>query len=220
MAQQQAAPQGQQQYTPEQIAAIKKKLESMKPEEIQDMIKKQCVFCRILKGEIPTFPVWEDEKVFATLEIQPANEGHVLVFPKEHHTVLPQMPDDLVAHLFSVVKQISAVVFEVTGAEGVEVRQRNGAAAGQMIPHVHVHVIPRFQKDDVVTDWTPKQFAEADFQKIQAVLTDKSKDIKYHNPEVKIVEKVVSAPAEEPAPSAPSPKPARRKPTPRLNRHP
>ena len=213
------AEQGQQQYTPEQMEQIKKKLESMSPEEIQEMIKKQCVFCRILKGEIPTFPIWQDDKIFATLEIQPANQGHVLVVPKEHYTVLPQMPDDLVAHLFSVVRQLSAVVFEVTGAEGVEIRQRNGAAAGQMIPHVHVHIIPRFQKDGVVTDWTPQKLSEEDFKKIQSSLGEKAKTVTYTSPKAKVVEKIIEKPVPQPSVDKPTKKP-RNTPVPKLNRHP
>jgi histidine triad (HIT) family protein len=189
-----------QQYTPEQIAEIKKKLASMKPEEVQELIKKQCVFCRVLKGEIPTYPIWEDDKVFVTLEIQPGNEGHVLVLPKEHYSVLPQMPDDIVAHLFSVAKQIASVIFDATGAEGVELRQRNGQAAGQMIPHVHVHVIPRFQKDGIVTDWKPKQFSEDDFKTTQKKLAGLAKSIKYSAPKTKIVEKIVHAPASQVSP--------------------
>jgi histidine triad (HIT) family protein len=170
--------QGQPQYTPEQIAEIKKKLASMSPEEVQEMIKKQCVFCKIVNGEIPGYTIYEDEKVLAFLDIQPANPGHVLVVPKEHFSVLPQMPDDEVAYLFSVVKQISSVVFDVTGAEGVEIRQRNGQVAGQAVPHVHVHVIPRFQKDGVVTDWAPQNISEAEFKKIQLALTNVAKNIK------------------------------------------
>jgi histidine triad (HIT) family protein len=213
-----AQPQGQPQYTPEQIAEIKKKLASMSPEEVQEMIKKQCIFCRVLNGEIPTYPIWEDDKMFATLEIQPANPGHVLVFPKEHFSVLPQMPDDLVAHMFKVVKQISSVVFEVTGAEGVEIRQRNGQAAGQMIPHVHVHIIPRFQKDGVPTDWEPQKLAEEEFKKIQTALASVAKQINISTPTsapVKII-------APEPAPVQPTGTKTKstKKKTPKIKRHP
>jgi len=183
------------QYTPEQIAEIKKKLESMSPEEIQDMVKQQCVFCKVLAGEIPTYKIWEDKKVFATLEIQPGNTGHILVIPKKHYSVLPQMPDEEVSHLFAVAKQLAGVVFDAVGAEGVELRQRNGQAAGQSIPHVHVHIIPRFSKDGIVTDWKPKKLSENEFKAMQGVLAEKAKSVKFKEPKAKVVEKVVQAPA-------------------------
>jgi len=191
MAQQQSQ---QQQYTPEQVEAIKKKLASMSPEEIQELVKKQCVFCRILGGEIPTYPIWEDKKVFVTLEINPANEGHILIFPKKHYSVLPQMPDSEVGYLFSVAKHFAGIVFEATKAEGVAIRQRNGQVAGQMIPHVHVHVIPRFSKDGVEQDWKPKKFSEAEFKKIQAKLAGLAKSVKVSEPKPRVIEKPIPAP--------------------------
>ena len=198
------------QYTPEQIAEIKKKLESMSPEEIQEMVKQQCVFCKVLAGEIPTYKIWEDKKVFATLEIQPANTGHILVIPKKHYSVLPQMPDDEVAHLFAVAKQLAGVVFDVVGAEGVEIRQRNGQAAGQSIPHVHVHIIPRFSKDGIVTNWKPKKLSENEFKAMQGTIAEKAKSVKFKEPKAKVVEKIVHAPA--PAGAKPAKAPRAKKP--------
>jgi histidine triad (HIT) family protein len=211
-------PQGQPQYTPEQVAEIKKKLASMSPEEIQEMIKKQCIFCRILKGEIPTYQIWEDDKMFATLEIQPANPGHILVFPKEHFSVLPQMPDDLVAHMFSVAKQLASLVFDVTGAEGVELRQRNGQAAGQSIPHVHVHIIPRFQKDGVVTDWEPQKISEEEFKKIQTALASVAKNVKVSELKSEAVNIIAPEP-EQPTKGTKTAKP-KKKSLPKVKRHP
>jgi histidine triad (HIT) family protein len=205
VAQQQGQPQGQQQYTPEQIAEIKKKLASMDPKEVQEMIKKQCVFCKILAGEIPSYKVYEDKKVLAFLDIQPANSGHVLIIPKEHYSVLPQMPEEEVAHLFSITKQISGIVFDAFGAHGVEIRQRNGQAAGQVVPHVHVHVIPRFEDDKVPTDWEPKKLSENDFKKVQEQLAKLASSVKYSAPATKVVEKIVQAPAPQPI-SGPAPK--------------
>jgi histidine triad (HIT) family protein len=220
VAQQQGQPQGKPQYTPEQIAEIKKKLASMSPEEIQEMIKKQCVFCKIVKGEIPGYTIYEDEKVLAFLDIQPANPGHVLVVPKEHFSVLPQMPDDDVAYLFSVVKQISSVVFDVTGAEGVEIRQRNGQVAGQAVPHVHVHVIPRFQKDGVVTDWAPQKISEEEFKKIQSALAGAAKNIKISKPTTSRVQIISPEPAlEQPTNGAKAKKPKKKQLT-KIKRHP
>jgi histidine triad (HIT) family protein len=192
----------QQQYTPEQMAEIKKKLENMSPEEIQEMVKQQCIFCKILAGEIPAHKVYEDSKVLAFLDIKPANLGHVLLIPKKHYSVLPQMPDDEVCYLFAVAKQLSGVIFDTVGAEGVEIRQRNGQVAGQLVPHVHVHIIPRYQNDNVPTDWNPKEFSEAELKKVTTDLATKAKSIKVVEPKTKIVEKIVQAPMQQ-IPQAP-----------------
>ena len=165
------------QYTPEQIAQIKKKLASMKPEEIQEMIKKQCIFCKILAGEILAYYVYQDKKVVAFLDIQPGNPGHLLVVPKKHYSVLPQMPDEEVGHLFTVAKQLSGIVFDAVGAEGVNIVQNNGQVAGQMVPHVHVHVIPRMQKDEVVIEWKPGKMSDSEAKKIQTAIAEKAKSI-------------------------------------------
>ena len=226
----------QQQYTPEQIEQIKKKLASMKPEEVQEMIKKQCIFCRILAGEIPAYVVYEDKKVVSFLDIQPGNMGHLLVVPKKHYSVLPQMPDEEVGHLFAVAKQLAGVVFDTVGAEGVNILQNNGQVAGQMVPHVHVHVIPRMQKDEIMIEWKPGKMSETDAKKMQATIAEKAKSIKISTPKPKVttnqrlaepkgIEKVVEKPVPQPAAAKPGAKPVKKakpkkKRTPKLKRHP
>ena len=154
--------------SPGQIEALK---------QMQAQPTNQCIFCKIVNKEIPSKIVYEDDKTMAFLDIKPANPGHVLVVPKEHYQFLPQMPDEDVAKLFEVVKFLTAAVFEVAGAEGVEIRQRNGAAAGQVVPHVHVHIVPRFKNDGIVTDWTPKELPEEQFTEIQKRIVAKIKEI-------------------------------------------
>lgn len=184
----------QQEYSPEQIAAMKKKLASMNPEEIQELVKQQCIFCKIIAGEVPGYTVYEDDKVMAFLDIQPANPGHVIVVPKTHYSVLPQMPDDEVGYLFSVAKQLAGVIFDAVGAEGVSLVQRNGQVAGQIVPHVYIHIIPRTSKDKVKEEWEPLKMSEADFKKVQQTLSTKAKTIKIASPKTRVVEKIVEAP--------------------------
>lgn len=167
-----------QQLTPEQVEQLKRKLESMSPEEVQEMVKQQCIFCKIVAGEIPNYTVYEDKKVMAFLDIQPATTGHVIVIPKKHYSVLPQMPDDDVAYLFAVAKQLSGVVFDTTGAQGVTLQQNNGAAAGQTVPHVHVHIIPRFPDDKLNLEWKPQKMDEKQFAAVQSSIASKAKGLK------------------------------------------
>jgi len=149
------------QMTAEQQKAIQEKLAKMSPEELQDLIKQQCIFCKIAKGEIESKIVYEDSNVMAVLDAQPANPGHVIVFPKEHYSILQQMPDADVARLFALVKYVSSAVFEATGAQGTNVINASGAVAGQKAPHMLVHVIPRFEKDGMPNQfWKPKELKQ------------------------------------------------------------
>jgi len=154
--------------SPGQIEALK---------QMQTQPTQQCIFCKIVSKEVPAKTVYEDNDIMAFLDIKPANPGHVLVIPKEHYQFLSQMPDNEVAGLFKAVKKITSAVFEATGAEGVSVRQRNGAVAGQVVPHVHVHVIPRFKDDGVSEDWAPRELPEEQFNEIQKRISGKIKEL-------------------------------------------
>lgn len=104
-----------------------------------------CFFCRIAAGEAPAHVVYGDGAVLAFLDIRPLEPGHTLVIPKRHFVHLPEVPDGEVARLFAVVKRVVRAALVALGAEGATVVQNNGRAAGQEIPHVHVHVIPRYR---------------------------------------------------------------------------
>jgi histidine triad (HIT) family protein len=104
----------------------------------------QCVFCGIAKGAIPSKKVLEDEVSFAFLDINPRNPGHTLVIPKKHHQDIFDIPPEDAGHLFQSVKKVAHAAMEGMNADGVSISQSNGKAAGQMVPHLHFHVIPRF----------------------------------------------------------------------------
>jgi histidine triad (HIT) family protein len=135
----------------------------------QDVLKaskEQCIFCKIISGDISAAKIYEDDKVFAFLDINPVNPGHTLVVPKEHYIVLPQLPDELAMHLIKVVKYLSGAIFEMTGAHGINIIQNNGAAAGQEVPHVHFHIIPRIQDDKSIGPWNRKKIDPEQIKKI------------------------------------------------------
>jgi histidine triad (HIT) family protein len=106
-----------------------------------------CPFCRIASGKAPASIIYEDATVLAFMDLNPANVGHTLVVPREHLENIYQVPENVLADMFSVVKRVSAAVKKTVGAEGISVLQLNGMAAGQMVMHFHVHVIPRFRGD-------------------------------------------------------------------------
>lgn len=104
----------------------------------------ECIFCKIAMGEISSQKVYEDENFLAFLDINPRNPGHTLVIPKKHYETILEIPDSEAGELFKVVKRIAIAVKKAMQADGISIGQSNERAAGQVIPHVHFHVIPRF----------------------------------------------------------------------------
>lgn len=115
----------------------------MSAEEIMELQKKNCIFCKIIAKEIPSNVIYEDEKVSVILDINPANEGHCLVLPKEHYQILPQIPDDLIGYLFVMAKKTSRILLKSLGTKGTTIFVANGAIAGQKAPHFMIHVMSR-----------------------------------------------------------------------------
>lgn len=115
-----------------------------------------CVFCKVVKGELPTTKVYEDADTFAFLDIKPVNPGHTLVVPKKHYTNIHDMPDELVGKVAIVAKKIADAILKL-GAKGVNIGMNNGEAAGQIIFHAHVHVMPRYGTD-TFSLWVGKEY--------------------------------------------------------------
>jgi histidine triad (HIT) family protein len=106
-----------------------------------------CIFCHIIEGKIPCEKIFEDEHVISFLDIHPVNPGHTLVVPKLHLPTISDLPDDVVTHLFTTVRNLSTPVKQAVGATGVNIEMNNGADAGQIVNHAHVHIIPRHHND-------------------------------------------------------------------------
>lgn len=107
-----------------------------------------CLFCKLIKGEIPSFKVYEDEYSLAFLDIHPKNQGQVLVIPKEHSENIYELSDETMARLSLVVKKIAIAVKNEMNADGINVIMNNEETAGQIIFHTHIHVVPRFKNDN------------------------------------------------------------------------
>ena len=125
----------------------------------------ECIFCKIAKGDIPCNKVYENEKVLAFLDIGPINKGHTLIIPKEHHKDLLDMPDNLLAEITKTAKKVAKAVIKATGADGFNIGQNNGKAAGQAVMHFHLHIIPRFEEDGLQS-WPGKSYEEGEMDKI------------------------------------------------------
>lgn len=108
-----------------------------------------CIFCKIIKKEIPSDIVYEDDSVVAFLDIKPVSRGHVLVVPKEHSSDFLSAPDEVLENLGPKVKKVAAALVKAVNAAGINISTNNGAAAGQVIFHLHFHLIPRFSNDNL-----------------------------------------------------------------------
>lgn len=107
-----------------------------------------CLFCKIISGEIPAKIVYEDDTSIAFLDIAPCTEGHTVVIPKKHYENFTDMNEKDAGNLFASVKKIASAVEKATGADGSNIGLNNGKAAGQEVPHVHIHIIPRKDGDN------------------------------------------------------------------------
>jgi len=103
-----------------------------------------CLFCKIIDGEIPCHKVYEDDQILAFLDIQPLTRGHTLVIPKEHATSMDKLSSDSAAALGKALPIVSSAVLKSTGSIAYNLVQNNGLEAGMSIAHVHVHIIPRY----------------------------------------------------------------------------
>lgn len=149
-------------------------LAQMSPEQIAEMQKQQCIFCHIISGKVASKKIYEDEKCLAILDINPANPGHVLILPKEHHSIMPLMPEEDIAHLFRVAKKVSKAQIRGLKADGTNIFAANGAAAGQKAPHFMIHVIPRKENDRITIFSLPKnQMSAEDQEKIRKAVKNK-----------------------------------------------
>lgn len=112
-----------------------------------------CIFCKIIAGEIPSFKLYEDDATFAFMDINPANDGHALVVPKEHAKDLHAISDDAISRTVITAKKIAGAVEKAIAPGGINLVQCNGSAAGQSVFHFHMHVLPRREGDDLSMNW-------------------------------------------------------------------
>ncbi|MBI2144807.1 HIT family protein [Candidatus Woesearchaeota archaeon] len=121
----------------------------LSPSEIEALQRKNCVFCHIASGRVPAKKVYEDNECVAVLDINPANPGHILLMPKEHYTIMYQVPEPLIEHLFVAAKGLSQAGLKAFQSKGTTIFAANGTSAGQRAPHFMLHVIPRVPGDSI-----------------------------------------------------------------------
>ena len=119
-----------------------------------------CIFCKLVRGEIPCSKVYEDKSIFAFLDINPINKGHTLVIPKKHYDTVLDMPEAEGVELAKASVRIAKAIKRATGCDGLNLSHNIGKSAGQIVFHAHVHLIPRYEKDALKHTWGRKKYAD------------------------------------------------------------
>ena len=133
-----------------------------------------CIFCKIVAGQIPCFKLLEDANTIAFMDINPVNPGHALAVAKGHWPTVEVIPPDVLAEVARTAQKVAKAAVKVLKPHGVNLLQANGEGAGQSVPHLHIHIMPRVKGDDVNLNWQPKPgdmaAIKAVYEKLKAAL--------------------------------------------------
>ena len=130
-----------------------------------------CIFCKIAKGEIPSATIYEDEEFRVILDLGPASRGHALILPKQHYADVYAIPEELEAKAFILAKKMAEKMTKALHCDGFNIVQNNKEVAGQTVFHFHVHLIPRYENDQVHLLWEPGTLTEEDKQEIMKAMS-------------------------------------------------
>jgi len=124
-----------------------------------------CIFCKIIAGEIPSYKVYEDKHTLAFLDIGPVNPGHTLVVPKKHFANIEEADEETLCRVMKTVKKVGLSLKKNLGAVGYNILEANDPEAGQSVPHLHFHLIPRLPGDGL-TFWPQKKYATGEAEAV------------------------------------------------------
>lgn len=134
------------------------------------MKKQDCIFCRIISGEIPSAVIYENSKFKVIMDIAPANKGHVLILPKEHYDNIYDIDTATAGELFELAAMTARALKSVLGCDGMNILQNNGTVAGQTVFHFHMHIIPRFEDDTVNIGWKELSYEDGEMEQLREAI--------------------------------------------------
>lgn len=134
------------------------------------MSDNNCIFCKIANGEIPSKSIYEDEDFKVILDLGPATKGHALIIPKKHAADLFELSEEIAANAMVLAKKMGKQMKENLHADGLNLVQNNGEAAGQTVKHFHLHLIPRYQDDGQNILWNPGEASQEELEEIQNII--------------------------------------------------
>ena len=132
-----------------------------------------CVFCKMVAGQIPVVKIYEDESVLSFLDIGPVSDGHALLIPKEHYDKIGDCPAELLGQVCSRLPKIAVAVSSAMKCEGYNVLCNNGRAAGQLVNHLHFHIIPRNSGDKIFSRWPSYEYQPGRIEELAAEIREK-----------------------------------------------
>ena len=134
-----------------------------------------CIFCKIIAGEIPSYTIYEDEDFKVFLDISPASKGHALIVPKVHYANIYDIDEEVAAKAMKLAKKLATRMTKVLGCDGFNLVQNNNEVAGQTVFHFHIHLIPRYENAESNKDilvWNHETFTAEEFAEITAALAE------------------------------------------------
>lgn len=136
------------------------------------MKDENCIFCKIANGQIPSKTIYEDEEFRAILDLAPATKGHALILPKNHYANLFELPEETAKKAIVLAKKLGVRMVENLHADGFNLVQNNGEAAGQTVFHFHMHMIPRYKDDNQKINWEPGNSTGEELEAIQKQIVE------------------------------------------------
>lgn len=134
------------------------------------MKKQDCIFCRIISGEIPSTTIYENSKFKVIMDIAPANKGHVLILPKEHYDNIYDIDTATAGELFELAAMTARALKSVLDCDGMNILQNNGTVAGQTVFHFHMHIIPRYEGDTVNIGWKELSYEDGEMKQLREAI--------------------------------------------------
>jgi histidine triad (HIT) family protein len=129
-----------------------------------------CIFCKIVAGEIPSRTLFEDEDFKVVLDVGPASKGHALILPKSHYANIYELPEELAGNAMKLAKRMAAHMTDVLKCDGFNILQNNGEEAGQTVFHFHMHLIPRYKGGQEMVLWKPNSYSDAEMDELAGKL--------------------------------------------------
>tara|TARA_Y100000034_G_scaffold126930_1_gene178932 strand:- start:318 stop:731 length:414 start_codon:yes stop_codon:yes gene_type:complete len=123
-----------------------------------------CIFCKIVEGNAPSNKIYEDDNILAFLDVNPTVKGHALVIPKKHFETILDIDDETLKELIIVTKRVSKAIYDGLGLEGFSIGTNQFEIGGQVVPHLHIHIVPR-NKEDGIENWPRKKYVSDDEKK-------------------------------------------------------
>ena len=130
------------------------------------MCNDNCIFCKIIKGDIPSYTIYEDDEFKVILDVGPVAKGHALILPKDHYENFYELPEDVAIKVIKLAKKLMVKITDALGCDGFNILQNNKEAADQTVPHYHMHLIPRYEGGQRLFSYKPLELSKEEQEEI------------------------------------------------------